>query len=877
MAAFALIVLARAVVLLAAAWIAASLARRRPAALRAGIWTAALTGLVLLPLASRITPAWRVPVLPAVPQAVQTQTDRREPAAAAATPAADIAPPISTRAQASVLPDLVAVKASPIAPGSNATTKSAENPRLALSTAEMILLAWLAVTIGLLARLAVSYRRTSRALHDATTTAADSRWLAIIEATRADLSITRGVRVVLTDAVAVPAISGVVRPSLMLPIDAGEWTDDACRVVALHELAHVARWDAVGQIAGQIACALYWFLPPVWMGARRATALREQATDDVVLGTGVRASTYAANLIELARRCAEGTAVATTLAMASPEQVHRRVEAILDPTAPRRRLTIGAAISLAIVTTAAVTTIAAASPVPQDQWPTPPPPPPPASTVPPLPPPPPPPEAMPDLPLAPPTATPTPPTPPSPPTPEVAATQMPAPPPPPPPPVYAMPPTPPPAPPMRPVYAPTPAPPPPPPARATPPPPPPPAPPAPASVSALCGSDTKSSSQSMNTDGNRQTWTVKISAPSCDVDLRADGRVTFNADFTDISSLSSRGMFRLSVLRDGVRHELTITEHNGTLARTWKVDDKEQPYDAAAQRWFAAFLLDLDRQTAIGVDVRLPMLLKQGGVAAVLRETAQMPGDYARSVYFGKLAGATSLSAANVTAILDQVISMGTGDYCAEQILSHVAASRAGDPAVHAAALRVLDGMKSDYYIAEGTRAVIGSRPAPADVEFLLRAAVHMSSDFYRLQMIEHVTKGGTLSAPQRGELARITAGMHDDYYTSNVIRLVAGDGGLDASSRRTLLDATRRMHNDNYKLDAVRVMLADPGVREADLLDLVELTRGMGSDFYKAEALRAIAGHSAASARVNDAVISAADGLPDYYRTSVRRAVRAR
>lgn len=53
MAAFALLVLARAIVLISAAWIAATVARRRSAALRAAIWTAALAGLVLLPLASR--------------------------------------------------------------------------------------------------------------------------------------------------------------------------------------------------------------------------------------------------------------------------------------------------------------------------------------------------------------------------------------------------------------------------------------------------------------------------------------------------------------------------------------------------------------------------------------------------------------------------------------------------------------------------------------------------------------------------------------------------------------------------------------------------------------------------------------------------------
>ena len=46
-------------------------------------------------------------------------------------------------------------------------------------------------------------------------------------------------------------------------------------------MAHVARLDWAMLIVGRIATALYWFNPMVWMLARRAHELAEQAVDDL--------------------------------------------------------------------------------------------------------------------------------------------------------------------------------------------------------------------------------------------------------------------------------------------------------------------------------------------------------------------------------------------------------------------------------------------------------------------------------------------------------------------------------------------------------------------------------------------------------------------
>ena len=83
--------------------------------------------------------------------------------------------------------------------------------------------------------------------------------------------------------------------------------------------------------------------------------------------------------------------------------------------------------------------------------------------------------------------------------------------------------------------------------------------------SRLCGRGLDNSSSSIHEDNGRRRWTVKLSGAGCQVDLRAEGKIEFNADFTDISAIPGDGFFRLDVTDQGVRRELEIESKNGTL------------------------------------------------------------------------------------------------------------------------------------------------------------------------------------------------------------------------------------------------------------------------------------------------------------------------
>jgi beta-lactamase regulating signal transducer with metallopeptidase domain len=132
-----------------------------------------------------------------------------------------------------------------------------------------------------------------------------------------------------------PLALGVVRASILLPPSAYDWSAARRRGVLLHELAHVQRGDCRAQAVAQAACALYWFNPLVWIAARALGRERERACDAEVLRNGTPASSYAADLLELARSVRGARTPAGAVAMARPHELEGRLLAILSDSVGR--------------------------------------------------------------------------------------------------------------------------------------------------------------------------------------------------------------------------------------------------------------------------------------------------------------------------------------------------------------------------------------------------------------------------------------------------------------------------------------------------------------------------------------------------------------
>src|SRR5262249_53021930 len=143
-------------------------------------------------------------------------------------------------------------------------------------------------------------------------------WVPLITTLSKELSITKPIQLMFTEAQVSPMTWGVIRHTILLPSSALHWSSDRARLVLAHELAHVKRNDGILQLLTQMVCSLYWFNPLVWYAAHRMRIERERACDDHVLGLGTVAEDYADHLVQIARDLRGGHSL--TLASVSMAQ-----------------------------------------------------------------------------------------------------------------------------------------------------------------------------------------------------------------------------------------------------------------------------------------------------------------------------------------------------------------------------------------------------------------------------------------------------------------------------------------------------------------------------------------------------------------------------
>ncbi len=223
-------------------------------------------------------------------------------------------------------------------------------------------IAWIAGAGLFLAGVAIGIRRTGR-LWRKSQTITDEGWSRLARELCERLGLRRPVHLREHTEPVVPLTWGLLRPIILLPQEARRWSDPMRRAVLLHELAHVHRRDVAYQLLGRLACALYWFHPLAWVGLHQLRHEREQACDDAVLGAGERASDYAEQLLEVARRyrCAGGLALAVEITRGG--SLEQRVQALFDSARSHAPVGRRLAVSLLAVTAFFVSALAVLHPV----------------------------------------------------------------------------------------------------------------------------------------------------------------------------------------------------------------------------------------------------------------------------------------------------------------------------------------------------------------------------------------------------------------------------------------------------------------------------------------------------------------------------------
>ena len=232
-----------------------------------------------------------------------------------------------------------------------------------ISPAEGFVGLWIVIAFALLVRLAIG-AIAARSLVRRAVPVRDPSWRQLLRDAQEMAGVDGVVRLYESTDVGMPVTLGVLRPTIVMPPVATSWSEERRLTVLVHELAHVRRNDVATCLVARVACALHWMNPLVWRAARKLRDECERACDDLVIRSGMTASTYADDLLDIVRNAGTSRSPAVALPMAQRSDFEGRLLAILDPIGPRRAPSRVRSFAVAAFVAAIAMPLAAMAPAP---------------------------------------------------------------------------------------------------------------------------------------------------------------------------------------------------------------------------------------------------------------------------------------------------------------------------------------------------------------------------------------------------------------------------------------------------------------------------------------------------------------------------------
>ncbi|MGK0189688.1 MAG: beta-lactamase regulating signal transducer with metallopeptidase domain, partial [Verrucomicrobiales bacterium] len=100
--------------------------------------------------------------------------------------------------------------------------------------------------------------------------------------------------------VVTPAVVGVLRPMILLPVGLlSSIPQEQVEAIIAHELAHLRRFDHIGLLVQRFVETVAFYHPAVWWLSRKLADAREESCDEIVLSCGCDRADYAESLLTM--------------------------------------------------------------------------------------------------------------------------------------------------------------------------------------------------------------------------------------------------------------------------------------------------------------------------------------------------------------------------------------------------------------------------------------------------------------------------------------------------------------------------------------------------------------------------------------------------
>jgi len=318
--------LLKTVLVIAAGGFLTTMLANRPATTRYRIWSGIFLVLAILPIVHFGFTGWTLPV---PVEAVRTPILQEVPAAIVTKNTASGSLQTTNHGELRTFPYSKAMDSATLNGAGVSSAKS-------LPFSAILWIIWLSGTLFLILRLILGRIQAHRLFRHSLLLNDDS-WSFVIRFVRRRLGLRQNAAVSAHPKVPIPLTYGTVRPVVMLPSSATDWSMERRRIVLLHEFAHIRRRDDLTRLAARAVAIFYWFNPLSWLAFRKFKMEQEKSCDERVIRSGIRPSDYAAHLVGLARSVDRRGAFrpvaivgATTLGMARKPELEGRLSEILN-------------------------------------------------------------------------------------------------------------------------------------------------------------------------------------------------------------------------------------------------------------------------------------------------------------------------------------------------------------------------------------------------------------------------------------------------------------------------------------------------------------------------------------------------------------------
>lgn len=339
-------------------------------------------------------------------------------------------------------------------------------------------------------------------------------------------------------------------------------------------------------------------------------------------------------------------------------------------------------------------------------------------------------------------------------------------------------------------------------------------------------------------DGATQSTSIRAQRGDCELRLDARGEFTMRPDLRAFERVDE---YVEVEERDGDHNrKVRVVNRGGTLEYRWTVDGV-LGFDVDKERWLGDMLLGVERLTGTMAKTRVPALLRQGGVDAVLDETAQLATDYAKRMYFATLLASARLNDDQVDRVLRQATDSMSSDYERAELVKMLAARGPMNDRLARGVIRVADRMSSDYEKRRALSAAIDAVATSESRTALFRTASSMSSSYELAELLIAAETRSFVDTVSAEAYFKAVERVTSDYERRRTLSALLKQHPDSPAILAGVLRASTSISSD-FELASLLVEFAGVAPVRGELRELyLKATRSISSDFEYRRALQAL------------------------------------